>query len=473
MKKLLLFLLLSALTATFVLYWRGPEIVNEVVAVVQDPHAELKKAFQEARQNPLLSGAAIGFCLLDDQGKVVFEDTARTAFIPASTLKTLTTATALEQWGPEFRIETELRSTVVMKEGVIDGDLIIRGGADPMLSLEDLEAWVRDLYGKGLRRISGRIIGDGRLLTGSIYGDFWDWGDIGNGYGSGVSGLNLEHNRFIARFRPSPMEGSKATFLGASPEVPGMNWINEVMTGPADSGDGVVIHGGERTQVMHFRGTVPMTGRDFQVVGAVPDPELYAAHHLRALLINAGITVDGNALSATQLTGEGTTVPEAGQALHTHRSPPLLEIVRSIHESSDNHETECLYRLLGLKEKMPPDQVVREHWKTRGLVFESLRMEDGCGLARADFIRPLDLAMLQYIAGAGPQGAVYRESLLATEDGSLRWKGGAMSGVRSYTGFLKAPSGTEFSFALMVNHFSDGQAVSELRDRVLAAVRGL
>lgn len=470
MKKLLLFLLLSVLTATFVLYWRRPEVVE---AVVQETHPELRQIFKEAREDPRFSGTALGLCLLDAGGQVVFEDNARTAFIPASTLKTLTTATALEKWGPDFAIETQVRSTAAVQTGVLTGDLVIRGGGDPMLSLTDLEDWVKQLQSQGLKQITGRIIGDGRLFTGSIYGDFWDWGDIGNGYGSGVSGLNLEHNRFIARFRPGMEEGAKATFLEATPEVPDMTWINEVITGPAESGDGVMIHGGERTQVMHFRGTVPMTGRDFQVAGAVPDPELYATHHLRTLLTHAGIAVDGPAISAAQVLKEGQIMPQADQVLITHRSPPLRDIVTSIHESSDNHETECLYRLLGIQAKLPPDQVLREHWQARGLAFEGLRMEDGCGLARADFIRPLDLAKLQHVVGSGPQGEVYRASLLASADGSLRWKGGAMSGVRSYTGFLKTASGKDFTFALMVNHFMDGRAVSELRDRLMAALQEL
>jgi D-alanyl-D-alanine carboxypeptidase/D-alanyl-D-alanine-endopeptidase (penicillin-binding protein 4) len=127
--------------------------------------------------------------------------------------------------------------------------------------------------------------------------------------------------------------------------------------------------------------------------------------------------------------------------------------------------------MLGVKAGKAPDVVIREHWKSRGLDFIGLRMEDGCGLARADFIRPLDLARLQFLAGTGPQGSAYKESLLS-KDG-LRWKGGAMSGIRTYTGFAKCKSGAEFCYAIMLNHYADGKVVSDLSQRVMDAMLGL
>ncbi|MBB5036440.1 D-alanyl-D-alanine carboxypeptidase/D-alanyl-D-alanine endopeptidase [Prosthecobacter dejongeii] len=465
MKNAFLCLLLAALAALLVLHFRDDRESHA------PPATALGQIFQQVFEEPGMKGAAIGFCLLDAQGQVIEELNSQTAFIPASTLKTLTTATALEKWGPDHRLETTVITTAPIQEGRLTGDVIIRGGGDPMLSLNDLEGWVLTLLQKGVKRIQGRIIGDGSLFPGSIYDDFWNWGDIGNGYGSGVSGLNLEHNRSLIRIRPGEEVGAKAMFLVANPQVPNVQWVNEATTGAANSGDGVVIHGGERTGVLHLRGTVPLSAGNFEVTAAVPDPELYAAHHLRVLLVDAGIEVDGEAASASELRNAGGSVPEASEILIKHASPTLREIVTSIHATSDNHETECLYRLLGVREGKSSDEVLRAHWQSRGLVFEGLRMEDGCGLARADFIRPLDLARLQHVAGTGPQGAVYRESLLATEDGSVRWKGGAMSGVRSYTGYVKSASGGEFCFALMVNHFADAQAVARLREAVLGALK--
>jgi D-alanyl-D-alanine carboxypeptidase/D-alanyl-D-alanine-endopeptidase (penicillin-binding protein 4) len=415
---------------------------------------------QSAAKKPGLEAAAIGFCLLDEHGQVMLEHAARTAFIPASSLKTLTTATALERWGPEHRIETQLISTTPVVAGQIAGDVILHGGGDPMLSLTDLQSWAQTLKQQGIRHIGGRIISDGGHFRGSIYADFWGWGDIGNGYGSPVCGLNLEHNRYTVSLLPGRELGARTQLLGTVPEVPGVRWINETITHTPDSGDGVVIHTGEQSGVIFLRGTVPMGTAPFQVLGAVPNPPFFAAHHFRQILIANGITVAGQADVAER----DLACPESS-VIFTHRSPPLKQIVTSIHATSDNHETECLYRLLGAEKDEPSEQTIRQHWQARGLSFQGLRLEDGCGLARADFITPHDLARLQHLALNGPQGQVYLKSLLSRE--GLRWKGGAMSGVRSITGQITTRGGRKLCFALIINHFTDSHAAQALRDEIL------
>jgi D-alanyl-D-alanine carboxypeptidase/D-alanyl-D-alanine-endopeptidase (penicillin-binding protein 4) len=456
-KNIAILLLASALAALLII--RHGVLPPSAPPAVPAP-SPIAVLLQKARVNPALAGAAIGFCLLNSQGEVVTDENAKTAFIPASSLKTLTTATALEILGPDFYFTTELKSTAPIQNGVIQGDLVIVGGGDPMLKMDDLKAWAADLKQRGLTQITGGIRGDASFFSGSLYNDFWNWGDIGNGYGSGVAGLNLNHNRYIVMLRAGPAVGAPAELLGINLEIPDAAWKNEVTTGPADSGDGVVIHGGESTTAIHLRGTVPLGATQFQAKGAVPDPARFATHHFRAVLMAAGIQVGVSAGTAP-----------ATHSLLKHESPPLLAIIKSIHATSDNHETECVFRMLGVKAGKPPTEVIREHWKTRGLEFTALRMEDGCGLARADFIRPLDLARLQFFTGTGPQGAAYKASLLS-QDG-LTWKGGAMSGIRTFTGYVKSKSGAEYCYALMVNHFTDGKAVSELSQQVMDAMLGL
>lgn len=426
-------------------------------------------AFASVADDPGLTGAAIGFCVLDSGGKVIYERNGDIAHIPASALKTLTTATALEVLGPDFRFETRLGVSEPDEKGISKGDLIITGGGDPMLSIADYQSWIEGLIKAGLVSVPGRVIGDGRHFKGSIYGDFWNWGDIGNGYGSPVSGLNLEHNRFTATLIPAAAEGEPAELGAILPEVPGVQWNNESRTGPAGSGDGIVIHGGEGTGIMHLRGTVPL-GEEMYVRGAVPDPERFAAHHLREALLAAEIVVGGAAIGAGELILKKEAVPAIGKELLVHRSPPLLEIVTSIHDTSDNHETECLFQTLGLQTGMTPAEAVRSHWEARGLDLSGWRMVDGSGLARADFITPRTLARLQYLASTGPHGPAYAGSLLTAFDGSLRFKAGAMSAVRSITGLLETESGEVLSFAFIVNHYGDVSSVQRLQGEVLGAM---
>ena len=453
MRKLLLLLPLFLLASC------GPE--KPPAPLEAKWQAELRNVITEAKTSPGLRGAAVGLCVLNSQGEVIFDEQAHTAFIPASALKTVTTATALELLGPDFRFITECLAASPIQNGLLEGDLVLVGGGDPMLDLAALEQIAVKLHAAGLRRITGGIRVDASRFKNSLYPDFWNWGDIGNGYGSGVSALNLNHNRYIARFRPGKAIGEPATFLGAEPEVPGVTFRNEITTGAAGSGDGVMIHGGENTPIIHLRGTVPLDAKAFTTNGAVPNPATFAAHHFQRLLTAQGIQLDGRlASSATP----------AKVVLLQQPSPSLLDIITSIHATSDNHETECVLRLIGHQKQRDPIAVIRDHWKSRGLDFTRLRMEDGSGLSRADFITPHDLARLQHLAKTGPKGSAYRASLLS--EGSLRWKGGAMSGIRTLTGFLTTDSGDELSLSLMVNHIIDGSAAQELREQVIQLLQG-
>jgi len=402
-----------------------------------------------------LAGMSVGYCVLDERGELMWQKQAHTAFIPASALKTLTTATALEMLGPKFVFETELRSAKPAN-GVIEGDVWIIGGGDPRLSTDDLRSMAAKMAQLGVKTIRGRVRGDGSLFGSGLYNNFWNWGDIGNGYGSGVCGLNVDHNRWTVRFQPGVRAGAPARLLS---RLEGVELVNEVITGPAGSGDGVNIYGGERAKTLFLRGSVPLQPQPFEVRGALPDPVGTAVRVLAEALRDAGVGIEGKE------SRDGA----ASHVLLKHESPPLIEIVRSIHATSDNHESECFFRMLGVKGGRDAESVLRAHWKARGLSFSALRMEDGCGLARADYVTPHDLARVQFLAGQGPAGRDYRESLLSNDE--VRWKGGAMSGVRTWTGWIRLPEGGERAFALMVNHFSDVQAADDLRDRLLLLAR--
>ncbi len=476
MKNFLIIALAIALLASLLFPRRtpppspGPTLTPPEAVVLSPPvsrYAALEAALAGAAQTPGLTGSALGFCLLDGKGDVVVDRLAETAFIPASTLKTVTTATALQLLGPDFRFSTRVMATAPVTDGLLEGDLVITGEGDPLLSLTDLAQWAALLKEMGLLEVTGRIIGDGRYFEGSLFDDFWNWGDVGNGYGSAVSGLNLEHNRFAVTFLGAENEGEPALVSSLLPEMPAVTIVSEVTTGREDSGDEVVIYGGERTGLITLRGTVP-AGKETVITGAVPDPEHFAAWHFQKALQEAGISVLGPATAVTGL--DANPLPDMVELL-SHQSPPLLELITSIHATSDNHETECLFRKMGLLAGQRPDELIRGHWKTQGLDFIGLRMEDGSGLARADHIRPLDLARLQFLAAKGPHGEAYQASLLS--QGPLRWKGGAMSSIRAYTGYITSAGGEVFCFALMANHYSDSKAVSRLREELVELVSRL
>lgn len=480
-KNFIIFLLTLGLAVCGWLLWKKPELVRETVRVeklvvpervvvveateeismpevVEDPLLELM-----ARMEADLGGGVVGFCLMDGEGKVLLQVNGGVPMIPASTFKTLTTVAALDLLGADFRFLTRLVSAKALA-GKVPSDLVIRGGGDPMLTMRDLEAWADSLKEAGVVLIEGGVVGDGSLFPQSMAGDFWGWGDVGNGYGSPTSGLNLEHNRFLAVFRPRKSVGAATDFLGSRPMVPGVEWLNQVKTGAAGSGDGVMIYGGPRATRVLLTGMVPLGG-DFTVRGAVPDPPMLAAFHLDRLLRERGIKL-GKGPQADRV----VDLLEGEQVWVEHRSPTLAEILPGLHGRSDNHETECIFEMMGVKEGRPAAEVLRDYWKARGV--ERIRVVDGSGLSRADFVSAEGLARVQWVAGLGESAAVYRESLSSAHGGKARWKGGAMSSVRSWTGYVEMKDGERVSFGLIFNHYQNGSRLDFWRDEVVREITG-
>ncbi len=431
-----------------------PKPIAEREVATEPPVSAIQAVFDKWAAKSELGAALIALVLLDDDGQLVFSSAlGETSLCPASTLKTLTTGAAFGILGPEFQFETKLVHRP-------DGNLVLVGGGDPTLSFDDLERMAAAAVAAGLKEASGNLIADPSVFSTPPVNDHWNWGDIGNAYGAGAFGLNVGHNRILVSFQPGAITGDPAKIFKSDPDPPETQWLNEVTTGEPGSGDGVVIYSTPGGRVISTSGTVPQ-GPVFTVRGALPDPPAMATKALGAALERAGVTFSGK------------PVPRTGEAqvLAVHRSAPLPEIIDHLHQVSDNLEAQCLFLTLGRVSLTDPSDAVRRYWEEAGVEFEGLRLIDGSGLARANMIRPLDLARVNFAARRGPHGERYFQSLNPSLGGHVRAKLGGMSGVKTDTGFIKMKNGREYTFALMANGLGTGFNFWSFRDELLEAIR--
>lgn len=426
------------------------------------PANDLPTLFRDWSANPSLAGALVGFCVLDDTGQPLFASPlAATALCPASALKTVTTGAALGMLGPAFRFESVLASAAPLNPGgILAGDLVLVGGGDPTLSSADLQRMADQIIRAGLKQVNGVVRSDGSVFPGPPVSDHWNWGDIGNAYGAGAYGVNIDHNRLSIRFKAGTAVGDPAEFLGGGPVAAGTRWDHRVTTGAAGSGDQVMVYSEPMGRVIRVRGTVPAGEVSFTVSGAIPDPPALAAEMLGSFLERGGVKILKQAGPA-----EDRSIP-----LVVHRSLALPKIIDHLHRVSDNVEAQCLFLTLGAYLNRDPGEVVRAYWENSGVSFTGLRMIDGSGLARANMIRPLDLARINHAARRGSHGERFRQSLTSYLDGKVRSKLGAMSGVRTEVGFLTLEDGREVTFALMANGLDLKVDFWPLRERLLRDV---
>lgn len=412
---------------------------------------------------------------------------------PASSIKVLTTATALIVLGEDFRFATELQyDGHIDSKGVLRGNLYIKGYGDPVLGSDQMpeaggldalmQAFLKAVQQAGIRRIEGSVVGDASWFEGSPAPENWPEEDAGNYYGAGAWALNIHENFYYLPFKQNPRQGGKPTLQDPYPPVPGLAFANEVTSGGKGSGDNAYIYGGPYDYSCPVKGTIPLGSGTFTIKGAVPDPPLLAAQLLSNTLLVAGVEVAGKP-STLKKTGEG-----ARTVIHTHQSPPLSAIVERANLESVNLYCEALLLAMGKKKqgqgtRSAGIRVIRDTWRDRGLALDAMALADGSGLSAENRVSSYQLAQVIRKIHADPQlwpvfapslpiagkSGTLSDLLKGTEaEGRIRAKSGSMKSVRSYTGIVQTNSGRSLAFCMIANNFScSGYAMRKKMEQLM------
>ena len=215
-------------------------------------------------------------------GKEIYARNADLSVTPASVQKLLTTGVGFARLGSDFRFTTmiAIRGNVD-REGVLHGNIYLIGGGDPLLgsyryrqttSDSLFGSWAQALRKKGIRRVDGRICYNVSVFDEQPLHDSWQWGDVGNYYAAGVSGLNFHENMYFVYFNAGKKLGYPATAVRTVPKNIDIHGSCEVTTAGENTGDQVTIYGSPTGKERLYRGTVPLGKTDFAVRGAMPNP---------------------------------------------------------------------------------------------------------------------------------------------------------------------------------------------------------
>ena len=401
-----------------------------------------------------LKTASVGVFVIPLEGdEVAMEWQADMGLIPASTLKAITTATAFQVLGEEFVFETKL---------YLQGeDLVVKGGGDPTLGATGVEgdfgAWLTALKAAGISKITGDIIADSSRFESRTTPDSWPWGDVGNYYGAGPSGLNFHLNSYSLTFRPGEV-GARAELVKTWPTPPAVVFENHMRTGSAGSGDQGYVYGGPGATMISLRGTVP-AGGEFTIRGSLPDPPLFCAVSLKKYLEGNGIVVGGGARVGT--------VDVEGEPLLVQKSPLLEKIIAATNHRSVNLYADSLFKALSPEGTTEASsRILKKHWSEQGVDLTGFDLHDGSGLSPRDTVTAKQMAMILKKARAHATGEVFRDSLpVAGKSGTMSgfgngsvaegkvWaKSGGLTRVKTYAGYFLGHSGREYAFALLTNN---------------------
>jgi len=425
-----------------------------------------------------LKTALVGFCLipLDGEPGAAAGYRMDTGLVPASTMKVISTATANELLGPDYRFVTELQLTGELGvDGTLNGDVVIRGGGDPTLgassATEPFAGWKAALDEAGVKKVEGSVIGDASIFGTTLTPETWQWNDMGNYYGAGASGLTIYQNLFYCSFR-TPSVGAKAPFAGTEPTLPGIEFVNEMRVGSSGSGDKGFLYGDPYGKLFYLRGTVPAGGGSFTIKGALPDPAFFCARTFSEYLNKNGLSVAGEPTTDRLLEIAGKEIGMR-RTIHKQSSDTLASILTVTNHKSDNLRAEAIHRLIGIAKgkkgtTVDASEATYAHWAAKGIDMTGFFMGDGCGLSRSNTVTPRQMTMMLYhvskaehfdtfyasLPTAGESGTLRSIGGGTPAEGRVRAKSGTLDRIRNYSGYVNARSGKRYAFTLFINNYT-------------------
>jgi len=457
-----------------------------------------------------------GVAVIDlDTGRLLFERNVKKSFMPASNTKLYTTAAALDQLGPDYRYVTEVFVDGPVVNGVLEGNLIVRGSGDPTIGghydsttgryeeeVDDTRLfrdWADSLRAAGIHRITGDIVGDDDVIDDEALGYGWSWDDETFYYSAEMGGLTFADN--VVRLSiAGTTRGHPATITWKPHNTDYVRVINKtVTTGREDSIDeGYVRDRG--TNLIRVSSLVPEGQIDTEEI-TVSNATLYFAHVLRETLLRSGIPVDGDPKDVDDLSINPDYTDASYTRIATHTSAPLSSVALMINKISQNLYAEQLLKTLAKERPINDDELepgstamgietAKNTFAYAGVDTSRIQLVDGSGLSRMNLLTPeMTLRLLQYMwthTDRSVSTAFYHSLPIGGIDGSLRYrlrkkpaldnvraKTGSLGNVSSLSGYVTTAGGTPLAFVVMCNHYTSKTSPVRLaQDEVVQILAG-
>jgi len=430
-----------------------------------------------------------------DRGDTLFARSPSVPLSPASNMKVLTSAAALHYLGPDYRFTTWLLSDGPIRDGVLEGDLILYGTGDPGISdrffptrSTVFEALAAELQAAGIHRIQGSVIGDGSRYTGDLRSLEWEVGDLNEWFAAPSGALSYNENVVSLRIAPGLVGGPPE--IGSIPDHTGLPTMNEARTVGSGSRSPLAIVRDDPEEPVRVVGDIRAGSRDVWRQMTITDPALFAAHGLTHVLRDAGVEVMGAPKSSSEAgvapSSHGPLV--AGRAptpvLAIHQSPPLSRYLEAVNQRSHNLYADLILKTLGFElfgegSFEAGERAVLQYLEEIGAPTEDIRVLDGSGLAPGNRVTPGSLVSVLTSVAQSPGWDAFWESLpeagastmnrrmsRTRAAGNLRAKTGTISRVSSLSGFVRTADGEQLAFAIIGNRLPSQYGAKRLEDRV-------
>lgn len=437
--------------------------------------------------------ASIGFCLKDMNGKTINSINPKVSLIPASILKLVTTSTALETLGEDYKFKTTL---AINKNN--PQQLIIHGYGDPTLGSEHLYSDPNLFLTEWIKQIKEQFTTEKPLeilVVDNYFGyngvsSKWLHEDLGNYFAAGSYGISIYDNLYRLYLNSIDIN-DRPKIIKTVPVMDNISFLNTLSVNTKNKDNGYIygeIFSNNRVLV----GDIPAKRTSFSIKGDIPNPGLMLGNILANKLKDEGFSINKTETSRGDYyknNNKANTETIDEDIFYTHFSPPLNKIIRVINEKSNNHYTEHLMRIIGRTSgnkdihtdalTIGIDETI-SFWNSKGIRTSSMHIYDGCGLAPSNTISPETLCdilvymnasknkdpFLRSLPKAGKEGTV-RNVLKGTRlEGKVYMKSGSIANVQCFSGYYVDKT-SKLAFTIMVNNYNSP------RKQVVEAIENL
>lgn len=385
---------------------------------------------------------------------------------PASVMKLVTTYAGLDLLGPSHFWKTRVFTQGYIQNGVLNGNLVIKGSGDPKLVRERMQDLMQAIREKGVRSVNGDILLDNSVFNLPAHDASAFDEDPLRPYNAGPDGLLVNFKALIFNFIPDPAR--RRVRIESEPPIAGVEIPSEVPAAQGPCGDWR-----ERLSArfddpkrISFEGRYPLSCGERSWSIAYVDPSSYAPRVIEAMWRASG----GQLTGQVKMLGQ----PATGQPLITGLSLPLVDIIADINKFSNNVMAQQLFLTLSAngngRGSFPESRNILKHWwRDRFGMRTTPLIENGSGLSRTERITAASLTALLQRAAASPESLAFEQSLslagvdgttrsMATRNpaseaiGNARLKTGTLKDVAAIAGYATGQSGQRYSVVGMINH---------------------
>jgi D-alanyl-D-alanine carboxypeptidase/D-alanyl-D-alanine-endopeptidase (penicillin-binding protein 4) len=439
-----------------------------------------------------------------DTGERLYELNSGKLMMPASNMKVVTLATAAEILGWDYRFTTTVETASPVENGVLLGDLFIRGTGDPTLNARQdraaavLSEWVGFLRAAGIQEIRGRIVGDDQAFDDEGLGDGWSWDYLQFGYAAPVGALQFNEDVAPLTIAPGARPGDPVAVTLAPGS--GLEVVNRAITGAEETAETIDFRRQLFRPSLEITGSMPAGGSPITRNVSVVNPTTYFAQSVKDALVAAGIRVSGEAADLDDIVLETGPAPSERsesngkrRALGSTSSPPLREIASVLMKVSQNLYAETFVKALAASAgevgtTAGGRRMMRKTLSAWGIPEDAYVISDGSGLSRYNYVSAGMITTIlermyrdprhreEFAATlpiAGKDGTIASRMRRTLAEGNATAKTGSIANVRSLSGYVRTREGETLVFSIIANDFIIPAAtvnwIADLAVEILAA----